>query len=243
MPSLVAHRGHPFHFPENTLASLRAARESGAGFVEFDVQLSRDGRPFLMHDEQLERCTSGAGPAAELSWDELSRLSAGEPGRFGDRFAGEKIPALKQAADFLAESPSMRAFVELKPHILRRHPAEAFIETVLGELSPVLERCKLISFSAEIVEAARGRAPLGWILDGWNREARREAERLAPDTLFLSRRKLPRGEALWPGPWAWAVYSIDDARSALESAERGFEFIETNRIGELRGDPRLEGWT
>ena len=56
---LVAHRGYPRRYPENTLLSLLAALEAGAEFVEFDVQMTADGVPVLLHDADLRR-TGGA---------------------------------------------------------------------------------------------------------------------------------------------------------------------------------------
>ncbi|MFG2619168.1 glycerophosphodiester phosphodiesterase [Streptomyces sp. NPDC048507] len=51
----VGHRGDPYRFRENTLASVRSAFARGADAVEIDVRLTRDGVPVLLHDETLER--------------------------------------------------------------------------------------------------------------------------------------------------------------------------------------------
>lgn len=51
----VAHRGDPYRFRENTLDSLRSGLDRGADAVEFDVRLTRDGVPVLLHDDTLER--------------------------------------------------------------------------------------------------------------------------------------------------------------------------------------------
>ena len=50
---LVAHRGYAARYPENTRESLAAAVRAGARFLEFDVQLSADGVPVLLHDVTL----------------------------------------------------------------------------------------------------------------------------------------------------------------------------------------------
>jgi hypothetical protein len=44
---------------------------------------------------------------------------------------------------------------------------------------------------------------------------------------------------LWPGPWHWAVYSIDDPDVAWGCARRGIEFVETDAIGEMMADERF----
>jgi glycerophosphoryl diester phosphodiesterase len=56
-----AHRGARRQAPENTLPAFRRAVELGAEGVEFDVQLSADGVPVVIHDETLERTTDGRG--------------------------------------------------------------------------------------------------------------------------------------------------------------------------------------
>lgn len=58
-PRLIAHRCGGALAPENTLAGLRKAFELGYRAVEFDVMLSGDGTPVLIHDETLERTTDG----------------------------------------------------------------------------------------------------------------------------------------------------------------------------------------
>lgn len=86
-PELIAHRGAPNYAPENTLAGLKKARELGATWVEFDVMLSKDGVPVIMHDWTLNRTTNGRGPLRALTYAELARLDAGE---------GQVIPTLEQ---------------------------------------------------------------------------------------------------------------------------------------------------
>ena len=44
MLPLIAHRGYPAHYPENTLIGLEAAIKAGAERIEFDIQLSADSR-------------------------------------------------------------------------------------------------------------------------------------------------------------------------------------------------------
>ena len=57
LPFLIAHRGNAADYPENTLAALRSAIELGLRHVEFDVQLTRDGVPVVLHDADLRRMT------------------------------------------------------------------------------------------------------------------------------------------------------------------------------------------
>src|SRR5215510_4073745 len=88
-PLVVAHRGIPVRFPENTMPSFRAAIAGGAEMIEADVQLSRDGVLVMMHDTTVDRTTNGKGPLADLTYEELGALDAG--GWFGPAFVGTGI--------------------------------------------------------------------------------------------------------------------------------------------------------
>ena len=84
-PRLIGHRGAAALAPENTLASIRAAAESGVSWVEVGAKLSRDRVPMLMHGATLERTTTAQGPVADLTAAQLGRLDARS--RFASRDA------------------------------------------------------------------------------------------------------------------------------------------------------------
>jgi glycerophosphoryl diester phosphodiesterase len=63
--------------PDNTLAGLRKAHELGISWVKFDVMLSGDEVPVLIHDETLRRTTTGRGRVAHHSAAEIQTLDAG----------------------------------------------------------------------------------------------------------------------------------------------------------------------
>ena len=62
---LVAHRGLQSRFPENTLLALKKAIDSGAKYIELDVQFSADCLPIIYHDHDLQRVSGIKGNA----WD------------------------------------------------------------------------------------------------------------------------------------------------------------------------------
>ena len=59
-PLCLAHRGASAFWPENTLEAAQAGYQAGAHAWEFDVQLSRDGHPVVIHDQSLIRTTDVA---------------------------------------------------------------------------------------------------------------------------------------------------------------------------------------
>ncbi len=108
---LCGHRGVASLAPENTLAGLEQAHELGLGWVEIDVQLTRDEKAVVAHDEKVNRCTDGKGKLRNYDWDELRRLDAGS--WFDPAFKQEHIPRLR---DYLARAQSLgiKVNVELK---------------------------------------------------------------------------------------------------------------------------------
>lgn len=76
-PQWIAHRGAGLAAPENTLAAFRLGATRGFRMVEYDVKLSADDVPILLHDERLERCSNGSGPAADFRYADLARLDFG----------------------------------------------------------------------------------------------------------------------------------------------------------------------
>ena len=95
-PLVFGHRGASAYAPENTLAAFRLALEQGADGIELDVILSADSVPVVIHDDTLDRTTSGHGPVSRLTLGELKRLAAGYPARFGAQFSAERIPTLAE---------------------------------------------------------------------------------------------------------------------------------------------------
>ncbi len=100
-PALVAHRGFAQQYPENTLEALSAAVEAGAKHIEFDVQLSADGVPFLMHDDNFSRTAGLDLNVFDLTMAEIEKLCIGEPQKFGDRFSTVRPVTLSAACETL----------------------------------------------------------------------------------------------------------------------------------------------
>ncbi len=115
-PHLFAHRGGGTLAPENTLAGMREALARGFKAVEFDVMLSLDGIPLLMHDPVLGRTVArqGSGPnkISELRWAELANLDAGA--WLATQFVGEPIPSFEAVIAFCCKH-RIAMNIEIKP--------------------------------------------------------------------------------------------------------------------------------
>jgi glycerophosphoryl diester phosphodiesterase len=210
---IVAHRGDVEHFPENSLPAIDAAWRRGLRHVEFDVQVSADGVPFLLHDATIDRTTGGTGDARLMAADALERAG---------------LPRLDAAATLMQGFPAARAFVEVKRASLAHHGMTHCMDAIIAALGPVLERCILISFDAEACSYARrvARMPIGWVLDAEPAALRPRLESMKPEFAFCDHARLAPG-ALPAGPWSWVIYEVVEPVLAIELHGRGASMVES----------------
>jgi glycerophosphoryl diester phosphodiesterase len=102
--TVIGHRGGRAYAPENTLAAFRRAIQMGSVWLEFDVQMTRDGVLVVMHDDTVDRTTNGKGAVADLTLDQIRSLDAG---------SGEKVPTFQEVLD-LAKAAGADIFPETK---------------------------------------------------------------------------------------------------------------------------------
>ena len=110
-PPVIAHRGASVYAPENTLAAFTKAAQLNIKWVEFDVMQAACGEPIIFHDETLDRTTNAKGDVSQQPYAYLQTLDAGT--WFHPRFAGERIPTLKQVLQFLRDT-KIAANIEIK---------------------------------------------------------------------------------------------------------------------------------
>lgn len=96
---VIAHRGYSSKAPENTMAAFELALEAGAGGLELDVHLSKDGEVVVIHDEKVDRTTDKIGLVRDFTMAELKSFDAGS--WFSPDFKGEQLPSLGQVLDLV----------------------------------------------------------------------------------------------------------------------------------------------
>jgi glycerophosphoryl diester phosphodiesterase len=118
-PLIIGHRGAAAVAPENTLASFARALNDGADGIEFDVRLSRDGVPVIIHDATLKRTAGLRDRVPSLSATDLENLDVGSwfNQRFPDlarpEYSSERLPTLQQVFAAMREHRAS-LYVELK---------------------------------------------------------------------------------------------------------------------------------
>lgn len=176
-PRIIGHRGGGTLAPENTLAGIRKAAEMGLGAVEFDVMLTADKVPVLIHDETLERTTNGRGAVAATAYAELAGLDAGA--WLGPEYRGEHLPRFEQAAHLCVEL-GLWANIEIKPAAGFERETATIACKLLAELWAGASPKPLVSsFQKTCLEVAGAAAPefeRGYLTDriepGWHEAAR-----------------------------------------------------------------------
>ncbi|RLD09342.1 glycerophosphodiester phosphodiesterase [candidate division KSB1 bacterium] len=143
----IGHRGASGYAPENTMAAFRKAHELGADGVELDVQLSKDDRVVIMHDDRINRTTNGSGYVKDKTLKELVEYDAG--GWFSDEYRNERIPTLEELFDYA--TGRMLVDVELKKS---KNP-EALVRAVkkLADAFQNYQDCLFTSFDVATVNA------------------------------------------------------------------------------------------
>ena len=92
----LGHRGYSSKYPENTMLAFKAAIDGNFDGVETDVQLTKDNRLVLIHDEKIDRTSNGKGYVKDYTYDQLCQFN------FNYRFDGieAKIPLLEELLDY-----------------------------------------------------------------------------------------------------------------------------------------------
>ena len=163
-PLIVAHRGASAFAPENTIAAFMKAIESGSDGMEFDVRLSKDGVPVVIHDSTLLRTAGINEPVAARTADELSRIDAGSwfnaahPEHSRAEFAGERIASLRTTLQLLEKIPGP-IYIEIKCD--NEDEVPALVDAVCREItdSPLLEKIIVKSFRLEVIPRVRAVLP------------------------------------------------------------------------------------
>lgn len=157
LPPVIGHRGAAFCAPENTLAGFRRAKALGCRWVEFDVRLTADGEPVLLHDNRLERTTDGRGRVSGLP---LAAVRRHDAGKWFDRFfAGERVPRLSEALALVAEL-DLGANIELKAVRGKEAATGALVADLVARTwSGDPARLLMSSFQRGALAAAQDRAP------------------------------------------------------------------------------------
>lgn len=151
---ILGHRGARAESPENTLPAFKLAMDLHADGIEFDVSLSKDFVPVVIHDHTVNRTTFNQGKVKDLSFAELKKLDASKP---ISNHEPTGVPSLKETLELLPDEAI--ANVELK--FSGNFSKTAFIDSVLKIIKVQEHRLKIIvsSFDGELLAILRKKEP------------------------------------------------------------------------------------
>ena len=185
--SNVAHRGHSFIAPENTLSAYRAAIEADADGGECDVYRSADGVVFLSHDKSPKRTMGGSeGDLTQMTFEQIRQFDAGS--WKGEKFEGEKVPTLDEYLKLLKDT-KCHPVIEIKQIGIEADVLECIRKNEMIEVTTI------IAFDEKVVQEIRRLEPkicVAWLYGEDLKDkgtAEENAERLA-DLIIGRCRKL-----------------------------------------------------
>lgn len=238
--TLVAHRGESVDAPENTLPAYRMAVERGFGF-ECDIYLSKDGRVFTFHDNNLTRTTSGVNKkkCADAMWTgELEKVDVGSWGKWkGSKFAGTR-PALLEEVLALARN-GRQIYIEVKtgPEIV------PFIKDVFAKQSKATPGNALfITFNEATCKVLKAQMPnyrVYWLVSPNAKSPFSTAEGVVAKLRELGvdgvdchyKPSIVTAEyvkAIRSAGYEFHVWTVDKLTDTLEAFRRGVQTVTTN---------------
>ncbi|MEU7065972.1 glycerophosphodiester phosphodiesterase family protein [Streptomyces sp. NPDC046161] len=167
-PVVYAHRGASAYAPENTLESIDLAMRLGVGWVENDVQRTKDGVLVVIHDDSLARTTNveqvfpDRKPwlVKDFTAAEIARLDAGS--WFSEEYAGTRVPTLKDYMNRVQRN-RQRLLLEIKkPELypgIERQTLDLLDRLGWLDEAHVGRRLVVQSFSADSIRVVHGMRP------------------------------------------------------------------------------------
>lgn len=226
---VYAHRGASGYAPENTMAAFKKAVELGSHGIECDVQMTKDGKLVICHDETLERTTDGKGLLKDLSYDEIKELDAG--GWFDRKFKNERIPQLSELLKLVKDN-GLLLNIEIKSGIVQYPGIEQKIMAEVGAFG-LTSKVIISSFNHYAVKKCKEINPsvktgilyMEGIFEPWNYMKSLGCECAHPFYMALvpeiSRELKARGHII-------NVFTVNDLKAAIELVKMGVDGIITN---------------
>lgn len=231
-PAVMAHRCGGALAPENTLPGLGVTVALGGRGVEFDVMLSADGTPWVIHDETLDRTTDAAGQVCARTDAALATVDAGC--RHHKAFRGTPLSDFA-AVMFACRACGLLTNIEIKPATgHERETGLVVARTLMQQGWDQPEALVLSSFSEESLEAAAEVAPhlprgllIDRIPDDWAQRCKRlGAMAIHTNCAYLTQEQTA---AVRKAGLCVAVYTENDPAHARTLRTWGVDCVITDR--------------
>lgn len=234
-PKVVAHRGGGRLAPENTLAAMQCGLDYGFRAVEFDVMLSKDAVPVLMHDPEFGRTVAGSGSVSNTLAQSLTKMDAGS--WFDPRFSDVHVPTYEAVFHF-CQAHGIWMNVEIKPVPGFEQETGAVVARLTSEwmrktdhaIAPLFS-----SFSFDALMCAKQSAPdiaRAYLLEDYDPDYLNALQKLDAVALHTDHKKLTPewASAIKQAGYGLLCYTVNDLDRAKEIRAWGVDAICTDRI-------------
>lgn len=236
---IYAHRGASGSAPENTMGAFREALKMGSHGIECDVQMTKDGKLIVCHDELLDRTTDGKGFIKDKTLEQIMALDAGS--WFGEEYAGQRIPLLDELLEFIKHS-GMYLNLELKTGVVQYNGIEEKVVDMVKSYG-LLDKTIFSSFNHYSIyeiknkypEAFTGALYMEGLYQPW-----KYLESMKCDCahIFYMAAHPIITEGLLQNGYTINAFTVDDLNTAAMLVKAGIEGIITNHpermIGKLK---------
>ena len=243
-PKVIAHRGGGTLSPENTLAAMQCGLDYGFSAVEFDVMLSKDGIPVLMHDPEFGRTVSGKGCVADSDAVDLQRMDAGR--WFSDKFIGETVPTYEEVVRF-CRANGIWMNVEIKPspgveaetgRVVAEMTAKLFADVSVTDVQhlPLFSSFEFAALLA--AKQAAPQIPRGFLMDEINPDWRADLQELSAVALHTNHKhlNLDLARQVKDAGYGLFCYTVNTTERAKEILSWGVDAFCTDRIDLIPAD-------
>lgn len=162
--SIAGHRGDCYNYYENTMTAFKKAVDAGSDMVETDVRLTKDNVLIIMHDDKVDRTTNGRGKISEMTYDEISKLNA------GDSIDYERVPTFCEFIEW-ASKEKITLNIEIKEYYSAENEERCIscIEQVISlvEKLNMANRVVINSFDAWVLEYVYKKYGKKYLLHGF----------------------------------------------------------------------------
>ncbi|MCY9375446.1 glycerophosphodiester phosphodiesterase [Bacillus sp. T17B1] len=155
MTKIFAHRGASGQYPENTMLAFEKGIEAGVDGIELDVQLTKDGRMVVIHDERLDRTTSLKGFVKDTVYDVI--MTANAAAGHDHTYSDIKVPLLEDVLSW-AYKKDFLINIELKNSVIRYEGMEEKVLEAVKRFN-IEERIILSTFNHESLALCAQLAP------------------------------------------------------------------------------------
>jgi len=239
-PKVIAHRGGGSLAPENTLEAFQCGFNYGFRAAEFDVMLTKDLVPVVVHDEELGRTVAGQGLICETFWADLAERDAGS--WFGPEYATARVPSFEQVLDFCSRH-RIWMNIEIKP-------AQGF-EEITGKIvaevtQDFYQKANFVmplfsSFSMQALAVAHEVAPeipRGALFDRIPKDWLEQVQRLEAISVHTNQRYLKKENArsIKDAGLGLSCYTVNDPDRARVLFGMGVDAIFTDKLNLIGPD-------